>query len=368
MKRTIFLLLSVIILASCGGKETKTTSTNKEEQLVALKKQRSDIDAQITAIEAETNKNTKKSETVAVTEVQPANFTAYVEVHAQVSGDQNVNATAQAPGIISSINVHPGQHVGRGQTLAILDAGAIEQQIKALEPQLALQKSLYERQQKLWAQNIGTEIQLMSSKAQYEAMSKQKAALQAQRGMYSIKSPISGVVDQVNLKVGDAVAPGQNGIHVVNTDKLKVLATLGENYLGKVHQGDMANLVFPDMGDTIKRKLSYVARAVDPVSRSFQVEVQIGSNKNLHPNMSCKMQIANYENKTALVVPVQVIQKTAGGDMVYVVDGKVAKSVIIKTGRNSNGMVEVLEGLAAGDKVITEGYQEVDNGEAVKIQ
>jgi RND family efflux transporter MFP subunit len=366
MKRTIFLLLSVIILASCGGK--KTTSVSKEEQLVTLKKQRSDIDAQITALEAEVNKGTKKSEAVAVTEMQPTNFTAYVEVHAQVSGDMNVNATPQAPGIISAVLVHPGQHVNKGQTLALLDAGAIEQQIKALEPQLALQKSLYERQQKLWAQNIGTEIQLMAAKAQYEAMSKQKAALVAQRGMYSIKSPISGVVDQVNIKAGDASAPGINGIHVVNFDKLKVLATLGENYLGKVQENDAVNLVFPDMGDTLRRKVSYVAKAVDPVSRSFQVEVQLGSDKNLHPNMSCKMQIANYENKSALVVPVQVIQKTAEGDMVYIADGGVAKSVIIKTGRNSNGMVEVLDGLKAGDKVITEGFQEVDNGEPVKIQ
>jgi membrane fusion protein (multidrug efflux system) len=366
MKRTIFLLLSVVILAACGGK--KTTSASKEEQLITLKKQRSDLDAQITALEAEANKGTKKSEAVAVTEMQPTNFTAYVEVHAQVSGDQNVNATAQAPGIISNIMVHPGQHVSRGQTLAILDAGAIEQQIKALEPQLALQKSLYERQQKLWAQNIGTEIQLMSSKAQYEAMSKQKAALQAQRGMYSIKSPISGVVDQVNIKVGDAAAPGINGIHVVNSDKLKVIATLGENYLGKVREGNEVNLVFPDTGDTIKRKLTYVARAVDPVSRSFQVEVQLGSDKNLHPNMSCKMQIANYENRSALTVPVSVIQKTAEGDMLFVADNNIAKSVIVKTGRNSNGMVEVLAGLKPGDRVITEGFQEVDNGEPVKVQ
>ena len=367
MKRTIFLLLSVIILASCGGGDEKTTTT-KETELITLKKQRSDLDTKISALEAEVNKNTKKSEAVAITEMQPTNFTAYIEVHAQVSGDQNVNATSQAPGIISAIYVHPGQHVGRGQTLAILDAGAIEQQIKAMEPQLALHKSLYERQQKLWAQNIGTEIQLMSAKAQYEAMSKQKSALQAQRGMYSIKSPISGIVDQVNLKVGDAVSPGMNGIHVVNADKLKVLATLGENYLGKVHQGDMANLIFPDLGDTLRRKLTYVARAVDPVSRSFQVEVQLGSTKNLHPNMSCKMQIANYENKSALVVPVSVIQKTANGDMLYIVDGNVAKSVIVKTGQNSNGWVEVLEGLNPGDKVITEGFQEVDNGEPVKIQ
>jgi membrane fusion protein (multidrug efflux system) len=365
MRKLVYLLSATIILASCSADEKP--GADKAAELSKLKQERTEIDVKIAKLETEVNKGKPGKVTpVTVVEMLPSQFTAYVEVQAQVNGEQSVNATPQAPGIISRILVRPGQHVGRGQTLATLDAAAIEQQIKAIEPSLTLAQTMYERQQKLWEKNIGSEMQLLQAKAQYEATSKQKAALQAQRGMYSIKSPISGVVDMVNIKEGDASAPGMNGIRVVSMDKLKIQANLGENYLGKVKTGDRVNLIFPD--ETIHSKLSYVSRAVDPVSRAFQVEVRLTGKERLHPNMSCKLQIANYENAKALVVPVSVIQKTAEGDMLYIAEGNKAKAVMVTAGHNSNGMVEIVAGLNPGDKVITEGYQELDNGETVSAQ
>lgn len=365
MKRSIILLLTTIILASCGGEEKQD---NKAAELDKLKKERTQLDAKISKLEAEVLKdNPDKATPVGVTAMQPTDFNSYIEVQAGVSGDENINATPQAPGVVKSVSVRSGQHVSKGQVLATLDAAAVEQQAKAQEAQLTLAKQVYEKQQKLWAQNIGSEIQLLTAKANYESAQKQYDALKAQRSMYTITSPISGTVDAVNVKVGDATAPGAMGVRVVSFDKLKVVTTLGENYIGKVKQGDEVRLVFTETGDTINTKLNYVARSVDPVSRSFNVEVWLGSRKNISPNMSCKMQIVNYSNKNALVVPVSAIQKTAEGEMLFVADKGKAKSVVIKTGRNSNGMVEVLEGLNAGDKVITEGYTEIDNGKAVEI-
>jgi RND family efflux transporter MFP subunit len=213
-------------------------------------------------------------------------------------------------------------------------------------------------------------VQLLSAKAQYESAQKQKAALVAQRDMYTIKSPISGTVDAINLKVGDVAAPGNptTGIRVVNHDQLKAEANLGENYLGKVKTGDPVVLVLPDLNDSIRTKLSYVSQGVDPISRAFQVQVRLGANKKLHPNMSAKMKIANYQSPNALVVPVSVIQKTAEGEMLYIAEGNKAKAVYVRTGRIANGDVEVLAGLKAGDKVIVEGYEELDNGEGVAIK
>jgi RND family efflux transporter MFP subunit len=345
MKRIPYILVAAIVLASCGGDKS-----GKQD----------------TAQNADTTK--KKATPVSVMEVQPQDFVSYVEVQSQITSDENVNAGPQAPGVVREIDVHAGQRVSKGQVLASLDAAAIEQQIKAQEVQLNLYKQLYDKQQALWAQQIGTEVQLMTAKAQYEGALKQKDALIAQRNMYRIVSPISGTVDQVNLKVGDVASPGMNGIRVVDISKMKAEANLGENYLGKVHAGDKVTLVLPDVNDSIETQLTYVAQAVDPISRAFLVQVKLGGNKKLHPNMSCKMKIANYENKTALVVPVQVIQKTGQGDMLYIAAGKVAKAVHVNAGRNSNGMVEIVSGLSAGDKVITEGYSELDNGQPIVIQ
>lgn len=367
MKRTAYLLITSLILASCGG-SSKNKSGNAEE-LAKLKKERSSLDLKIQAMEAAGGDTSKKAIPVSVLEMTPASFNSYIEVQAQVNGDQNVNATPQAPGIVKKISVKVGQHVSKGQTLASLDAAVVEQQIKGIDAQLTLQKALYEKQQTLWKQNIGTEVQLMSAKAQYEATTKQKSALIAQRDMYTIKSPISGTVDAVNIKEGEAASPGANGIHVVSFDKLKVQATLGENYLGDVKQNDPVNLIFSDLGDTMHTSLSYVGQSVDPISRAFQVEVRLNSNKKLHPNMSCKMQIANYHKSKALVVPVSVIQHTAQGDMLYIVDGdNKAKAVTVKAGQNSNGKVEILSGLKTGDKVIVEGFEDMYEGQKVGIQ
>lgn len=365
MKRTTLFII-LFSLAACSQK-TET----KVEQLTRLKKERMDLDKKIADLEANGGDTTKrKAIPVTVLELSPATFNAYIEVQAAVKGDADVVATPQVPGIIRSVLVRPGQHVGQGQTLATIDAGPLDQQIGAEDANITLLRSLYDKQQALWAQNIGTEVQLMQAKANYESAVKRRSAVVAQRNMYRIVSPISGVVDAVNITAGDGAAPGNPlaGIHIVSNSRLKVTASLGENYLGKVQSDNPVTLVFPDINDSMQTRLSYVAQSVDPVSRTFGVEVRIGSNSKLHPNMSCQMRIANYAASNALTVPTNTIQRTSEGDVVYIAEGNIAKAVRVQTGRSSNGQIEILSGLKTGDRVIVEGYQELDNGSPVSVQ
>lgn len=365
MKSLSTIVLASILFASCGGGK----SGNTAEELAKLKSERAKIDAQIKKLETENqSKNPQKATPVSVAAVQPTAFRSYIEVQSQILGDENVLATPQAPGVVTAILVKSGQKVSRGQVLATLDAAAVDQQIKASDVQIGLLKSLYERQKNLWEQQIGSEVQLLQAKAAYEGAVKGKEALIATRNMSRIVSPISGTIDNYTLKVGDMASPGQVGIRVVSFDKLRAEASLGENYVGKVKAGDPVILVFPDINDSISTKLGYVARQIDPISRAFSVQVNLSGNAKVYPNMSCRMKISNYVNPNALVVPVQIIQHTAEGDMIYVADGKRAKSVIVTTGRNSNGLVEILSGLKAGDQVITEGFEDIDNGEAIVVE
>ncbi|MEZ5017452.1 MAG: efflux RND transporter periplasmic adaptor subunit [Flavipsychrobacter sp.] len=367
MKRSIIILAATLAFAACGGGNSEDSSA----ELAKLKKERIELDKKITELEEKVLKD-KPAEAVPVSvlNLTPTDFKSYIDVQAAVSGDENVLATSQAPGTVNKIHVNTGQHVSKGQVLATLDAAAVEQQIKAMEAQLTLVKQLYNKQAKLWEQNIGSEVQLLTAKANYESTQKQYESLLAQRNMYRIVAPISGVVDAINVKVGDVVgspAAPVTGIRVVSNSKLKVKTTLGENYIGKVNTNDPVILEFSETGTTINSKLNYVSRSVDPISRAFNIEVWIGNNKDIRPNMSCKMKILNYQNKEALTIPVAAIQKTAKGDMVFTVENNKAKSTYIKTGRIANGNAEILEGLNAGDKVITEGYAEVDNGRDVEI-
>lgn len=365
MKQFIHLLIPAMILASCGDQK----SGNKAEELAKLKKERAELDIKIKSLEAGTT-TVVKATPVSILEVHPTVFNGVVEIQSQISGDANVMAMPQSPGIVQNILVQPGQRVGKGQVLVTLDAGPLDRQIEALSPQIALAKSMYEKTQALWKENIGTEIQLLKAKTDYEVALKQLATLKSQRDLSRIISPITGVVDAVSLKVGDMAAPGnpQAGIRVVSYDKLKAEANLGENYLGKVKTGDAVTLLFPDLNDSMKTKLTYVGTSVEPMSRSFRVEVRLASNVKLHPNMSCIMKIANYTNNKAIVVPIQVIQKTSTGNMVYLADGNKARLAPVAIGRISNGLVEVTQGLNDGDKVVVAGYQDLDDGEAIAIQ
>ena len=363
MKRLIYLLIPAIVFAACdNGKQ------DKGAELAKLKQERSALDLKIKALEGPANDSSKKATPVSMIEVQYTDFISTINVQSQINGEENIYASAQAPGIVNNVLVHAGEHVNKGQVLATQDAASIKQQIEGQPAQLTLAKTVYEKQKTLWSQNIGTEMQLLQAKANYESAQSQQAALLAQKDMYRIVSPITGVVDQMNLKVGDATSPGAQSIRVVNTDKLKAEAELGENYLGKVKTGNPVTLIFPDLNDSVKTTLTYVAEAVDPMSRAFLVQVRLNNNHNLHPNMSCIMKIGNYENKKTLVVPISVIQKTSKGEMLYIADGNKAKAAYIKTGANSNGLVEILSGLNPGDKVITAGFEDLDNGDPITTQ
>lgn len=359
-----FLATATIVAASCGGGKS---SDDSSAQLAALKSDRAAIDKKIAAIEAASPDTGRKATPVSVLQLASGDFSSAIEIQAAIEGDQNVVASPQAPGRVTRILVRPGQRVSRGQTLATLDANVVQQNAAALDPQITLAKSLYEKQKALRAQDIGTEVQLLTAKAQYEGLLKQRSAIGAQGDLYRIIAPISGTVDDVNLVVGDIAQPGGmvNGIRIVNLSALKAVANLGESYLGKVKVGDPVTLLFPEMGDSIRTKLTFVSQSVTPVGRAFRVEVNLGSNDKLRPNMSCQMKIANYRASNTLSVPVQVLQKTPQGQFLFVAENGKAKAVNVQTGRIYNGQVEVLAGLTPGDKVIVEGYQELDNGKPV---
>ncbi len=364
MKNLLPILLLTLIIGACGKKEETVT-----EKIAKLKKERTTIDDQIRELEAKSGfKDSVKPIPVSVMEVKPQPFQAFIDVQASIVGDENVVATPQTMGTVRRVLARVGQHVSRGQILAVLDASALDQQIAAQDAQVGLLKSLYEKQQKLWAQQIGTEVQLLSAKANFEAATRQRAAIVAQRNMYSITAPISGTVDQVDIKEGDAAAPGGHGVRIVNAARLKAEANLGESYLGKVHAGNPVTLIFPDVNDSLKAKLDFVAQSVDPMSRAFKVQVNLGWSAKLHPNMSARMKIANYGAEGALVVPVAAVQKTGEGDMVFVAEGKEAKAVPVQTGRSADGMIEILSGLKAGDRVVTAGYEELYNGTVIVVQ
>jgi membrane fusion protein (multidrug efflux system) len=367
MKKVFVILLT--ILSACGGQKTDLKS-----QLDDLKKQEADLKTKIIKIEEELSKtdSTSKAKFVSVTEMVPQTFNHYVEVQAKVDGDEDVNLSSEMPGNVTSVNVKAGDHVSKGQVLATVDDRTIKQNLDAMKAQHDMAEIMYNKQKNLWDQKIGSEVQYIQAKTQKEAMDKQYAALQEQWEMTRIKSPINGTVDQVNTKVGQAIAPGMGVIRVVNLSKLKIKGEVAESYISKIRTGNPVVIYFPDTKKEIKAKLDYSGQVINSLNRTFNVEVYLDQKDGeFHPNQIAILKIADYSTPKTFVVPIGAVQKSSEGEYVFIAQNEQGKEVvkrkIVKSGLTYNGVVEIKDGLAEGDKVITTGFQNVIENDVVKL-
>ncbi|TKB99591.1 efflux RND transporter periplasmic adaptor subunit [Pedobacter cryotolerans] len=363
MKRILF-IMAIAFLAACGNKK------DPKAELADLKKQRTELDAKILKLEetlgaSDTTKAVAKD--VDVMDVAESNFKNYLEVQGKIDAEENILVTSEAQGVVTAVYAKIGQNVRKGQVLAQIDDKVLRQNIAELQTQLTLATSLYNRQKNLWDQKIGTEVQFISAKTQKEAAENRIATLRSQIAMYKIKSPINGTIDAMDLKVGDAVMPGLSSIRVINASNLKAKAQVAETYAGRVNQGDQVNVVFPDVPDSLMTKINFASKTIDPASRSFEVQINLPSNKKYRPNMLAVLKIVDYQNPKALVIPISAVQKSESGEFVYVAVNGIAKKTDIKTGKSYEGKVEVLSGLKVGDKLITAGAQNLNADDAVKF-
>ncbi len=380
---TFFTITLLFFAVACGSDANSVQG--KQKTLAGLKKQALELNAKIISLENEIEKaggaGAEKTVLVNIDTIKAEVFTHYIELQGKIESESVSFITPRAGGgQVRSLYVKRGDLVRKGQLILQLDntmvkqsAAAASNNVETLKAQAALAKSIYEKQKNLWEQNIGSEIQLMTAKTNAEAMSNQLKAATEQLGMVrdqlaftSIYSDVDGVAEEVNVKVGELFAgPGQ--IKIVNTTKLKVTAQVPENYAGKVKVGTDVSLIFPDLQKTIAVKVNVLGNVIDPLSRSFFIETKLPIDKNFRPNQLAQVKIKDYEKANAISLPVNLVQTDENGKFVYVAvteKGKlVAHKKVITAGEFYGNNIEILNGLSAGDVVVTEGYQSIFDGQ-----
>lgn len=373
MKNTLPITMLMLLLAAACGKKNAPT---QQEELALMKKELLELTKKIKTTETElglidslpTNANAKIVGTLLAT---IDTFTHYIEVQGRVEGDNNVGVSAKVPGTLTRIYVSKGQRVGQGQLLAELDASVVRQGIEQVRTQLLFAKDLYQKQNNLWTQGIGTEIQYLSAKNNVTSIEQQISTMQKQYDMYKIHSPISGTVDEVVSKDGEAVAPGFPSFRIVNLNDLKVTCNIADTYIGQVKTGNNVIVNFPDINKTSSARIRAISNVIDPINRGFSVEIRPGDTRDLKPNMVAKIKVKDYENLSAISVPSNSIQSSDEGDYLFVIkeNGGIAlveKRVVI-TGKHGGDYTEILSGLAAGEIIVATGGEELVNGDQVEI-
>lgn len=387
-----------LVLASCGAasKDKKGDELAKTKaKLEKLKKEKTGLDVEIRQLEAQLDKldpaaAAAKAKLVALHTVGTDSFSHFVDLQGTIDA---VNVAYVAPrgpgGVVKAIYVSTGSNVNKGQLILKLDdalarQGVItaQQQISGLKSNLAQAKSIYERQQNLWKQNIGSEIQVMEAKTRVESLESQLRAAeegvnqaQEQVNLSNVYAEISGVVDAMNIKVGEFFSPQsaadpRAGIRIVNTSSLKVMINVPENYSNRITMGTVMNVMIPEANNkSIITKVSVVGKYIDPINRSFTVEGKVPYDPQLRANQVANVRIRDYFAANVVTVPANVIQTDEKGKYVFVAEKSGDKMVVRKkavvVGEMYRGLAEIRTGLNAGDQVLTEGYQTAYDGQVV---
>jgi membrane fusion protein, multidrug efflux system len=360
-KRYFPALLITAFLVACA-------SPSKEDKLKDLKQQKAKIDAEITKLEKETTKgdSVKEKKSVVLTTVQDTVFEHYIDIQGSVDARENVNVSSRVPGVVTAIYVKEGQSVSKGTVLAQVDDQIMRANMAELHTQLDLANTLFQKQQNLWNQKIGSEVQYLNAKNQKEGLERKIATMQDQMGQARIISPINGTVDAVIIKLGDNAAPGAAAFRVVNNSNLRVIANVAEAFAGKVKTGDAVILNFPDADKQVRTKISFAARVIDPLSRTIKVEIPLQADPAWRPNMVAQIKIIDYRTADAVVIPVNVIQYSMGKPYVIIADKGVAKRREVELGHTYNDKAEIKGGLKPGETIVTIGYQGLNDNDLIQ--
>ncbi|MCF8322046.1 MAG: efflux RND transporter periplasmic adaptor subunit [Flavobacterium sp.] len=374
MKKIALISLLSFLLFACGNKENEQTLENliETKNVKALNEKKTVLQAEITKIEEALAKlDTKKEEAlVSVTILKDTVFSHYLDIQGNVDTKENILVQPEFSGTLTSLTVKAGQRVSKGQILGRVDDAGLSQQLASLESSYALAKTTFERQKNLWDKKIGSEIQFLQAQNQMTAAQKGVAQLKAQLSKTIIRAPFSGTIDEVFVEKGQVVAPSPQGLmRIVNLNNMFVSTSVPESYIGKLKIGDKVSVFLTSLNKTYSGKVRQIGNFINPNNRSFGIEVGLPNPDNLlRPNQVAKLQIVDYVNTGAIVVPTGVIQEDGtAAKYVYIVEGSngktgIAKKVIVEIGKSSDNVTEILSGLNADDIIVTEGVNSISNG------
>jgi RND family efflux transporter MFP subunit len=374
MKKIILFTTISLLLLSCSknANEASIEQLISDKNVTALQAKKATIQAELTKIDdALASLDVKKEEAlVSVQTIKDTVFNHYLEVQGSVNTKENILVQPEFSGTLTALNVKAGQRVSKGQILGRVDDAGMSQQLASIENQYALAKTTFERQKNLWDKKIGSEIQFLQAQAQMISAQKAVAQMRAQVAKTVIRAPFSGTIDDVFVERGQVVAPSPQGLmRIVNLSNMYVSTTVPETYIGKLKVGTVVDVFLTSLGKTYKGKVRQVANFINPSNRSFGIEVSVPNPDNLlRPNQVAKLKIIDYTVNNAIIVPTNVVQEDGEHNkFVFIatnVSGKkgVAKKVLVKVGKSSDNVTEILSGLSANDVIVTEGANNIADG------
>lgn len=386
MKKFLYLLVPFLLI-QCGSEEKKTTAEIIDSQdLASIQNKKAEVVKTLNALELELEELNqaigqldKEQKFLLITSItaQEAPYAHYVSFQGTLETDQNIVMYPEIPALLKSVNVKEGQRVKKGDVLAELSDSGMIDQLQQLEVQYALAKTTFERQKRLWEQQIGSEMQYLQAEAQFKSLQKSISQMQDQVAKTKISAPFDGIVDHILADEGSSLAPGMTPvIRIINLDQMKVSASVPEIHLPNIQRGSIVNVEVPVLNRTFEANINTVGNFINPNNRTFRVEIALkNTDGHLKPNMTAQLYINDYNNPEAILIPSKnILENQKGENYVYKLqpltkEDKTYKAIktFVKLGKSSDNYTEVLEGISSGDQLVEDGIRLVEDQQMVKV-
>lgn len=376
MKKIYSLIILTFLLASCGDNKEPVSQNIQDlnARKTVLKSQIDSLSKKLKVVEAQLSKLDTIKKLAIVTSISPKSgvFKHFIEVQGTVKADKNVEIHPEMGGTVTNIYVKEGQNVRKGQTLAQFDASIINNNIAQLKTQLNLAITSFERQERLWNQKIGSEMQYLQAKAQKEGLENNLNALYAQANKMKIIAPFNGTIDEIFGKVGELASPQMPFLRVINLSKVYLESEITETYLKDIKKGTEVVMYFPSLDQEIASKITQVGNFINPNNRSFKTRVNINNtSKTIKPNLLADVKIKDFE-ANGIIIPSNSIQKDQNNKpFVYTLlknDSVITvKKTMITVVNEYNNESFISEGLKAGDLIVDKGAHLVKNEDEVSL-
>lgn len=370
MKKIFITLGLAAAIVACAPQDTTPLGQLKSER-DSLKTAISDIKAQIADLDAEIKRrdtNKVKLKPVTVTDAEIGTFQHFFVVHGNVDAKENILVYPESMGVIKKIAVEAGSMVTKGQVIAQLDASAMESGIAELKKSLELATEVFERQEKLWEKNIGSELDFLQAKTNKESLQQKLNTMYEQLDMYRIKAPFSGYIDEVFPKVGEMAAPQAPFLRLINTQDIEIKLDISEDYISKVGKGNLVRVEIPGSNNTFESSIETVGAYINPNNRTFKATIKLDNGRGLKPNQLAKIHVRDFSMDNAVIVPSRLIQQDREGrQFLFIIKGDMVEKKFIKSEWSYDGVSLVIEGLDGTETLVDKGSRSVQDKEQVKV-
>ena len=382
----IYTLLLIIIISGCNSSRNASIESLIESgDLEELKKRKKEYVDAMNTMKVELNEinngislldENERLTLVSKYEIQQTIFNTYIEAQANLKTRKNVLILPEFQGTLEKVFVSEGQEVKKGQLLAEINDSGLNEQYEQMVIQAEFAKENFERTQRLWDNNIGSEIQYLKSKTDYEASKKMVDQMKDRLSKTKIYAPFDGEIDEIISNVGSNLIPGVSQIlRLVNLDIIYAESFVSEKYISFIGEGTEAIVQIPLLNMDYRSSVNQTGNFINPSNRTFRIEVPVENFDNrIKQNLDAKIKINIYKKDDAIVIPLRIVREDAlGKNFVYVMseDNKegvyLTSKQFITLGNKSEDKVEVTEGLALGDIVVLEGAYSVEDSQRVKL-